>query len=221
MLQNALKRRQNAEVNSEITTDLMSLIETLDKGVAVEKTKDTITDVLSGVTKSVVEGSNTPNVKNSWKFNYDWQFELIRMLVYPLIRPLFTPKVMTVILLNTEIMGNPLELGQKIVTFNDILPYFMNIITNVIKSIKDMIVEMLFSWVIEKLTPLLTIFTLRLVMEQLEAYRKLIEDMLTACTGFNFGDNGKNSTPLSQNIQVDIDPKLEKLKQTPISNTNC
>ena len=221
MLQNALKRRQNAELNTNITSNLISQIETLDKGVAAENTKKTITNVLLDVTKSVVDGSNTPNVKNSWKINYDWQFELIRMLVYPLIRPLFTPKVMTVILLNTEIMGNPLELGEKIVTFNDILPYFMNIITNVIKSIKDMIVEMLFSWVIEKLTPLLTIFTLRLVMEQLEAYRKLIEDMLTACIGFNFGDNGKNSTPLSQNIQADIDPELEKLKQTPISNTNC
>ena len=153
------------------------------------------------------------------------------MIVYPLIRPLFTPKVMTVILLNLEIMGNPLELGKKIVTFEDILPYFMNIITNVIKSIKDMIVEMLYSWVIEKLTPMLTVFTLRIVMEQLEAYRKLIADMLTACVGAFRGGNGINfngnngnglsGSGLDQVNYVDIDPEFEKLKQTPISNTNC
>lgn len=228
MIQNALKRRQNADYNTEITNDLMSQIGVIDSGTEAENTKTTISNVLSGVTKSVVDGSSNPKVANSWKFNYDWQFELIRMLVYPLIRPLFTPKVMTIILLNTEIMGNPLELGKKIVTFNDILPYFMNIITNVIKSIKDMIVEMLYSWVIEKLTPLLTIFTLRIVMEQLEAYRKLIEDMLIACIGaynrldLNYSGSGiGNGNRLDQVNYADIDPELEKLKQTPVSNTNC
>ena len=231
MMDNAIKRRRNVGVNTETTNDLLSLITTLDSGLEAENTKTTISNVLSGVTKSIVEGDRNQNVKNGWKFNYDWQFELIRMIVYPLIRPLFTPKVMTVILLNLEIMGNPLELGRKIVSFKDILPYFMNIITNVIKTIKDMIAEMLYSWVIEKLTPMLTLFTLRVVMEQLEAYRKLIADMLTACVGafrggngINFnGNNGKrlSGSGLDQANYVDIDPEYEKLKQTPISNTNC
>lgn len=224
MLKNALTKKRNATENLDLTQELINAISTMDKGTAAEDTKTTISTVLGSVAQNIVTGGTMGQVANSWKFNYDYQFELIRMLVYPLIRPLFSPKVMTVILLNTAIMGNPLKLGENVVTFQDILPYFMNIITGVIKSIKDMIVEMLYSWVIEKLTPLLTLFSLRLIMEQLEAYRKLIEDMLIACIGsykYLRGNKNKSTSALAQADYVEIDPELEKLKQTPISNTNC
>ena len=225
MLRNAINRRRNAELNTDTVNELMTIIDSIDKVVGEEApdTKTPIASVLSGVTTRLTDPNTSRNTTNGWKFNFDWQFELIRMLVYPLVRPLFTPKVMTVILLNISIMGNPLELGKKVISFQDILPYFMNILTNVIKTIKDMIVEMLYSWVIEKLTPILTLFTLRLVMEQLEAYRKLIEDMLIACIGAykRLGGNGIGGNGIDQVDYVDIDPELEKLKQTPISNTNC
>ena len=225
MLRNAVNRRRNTELNIDTVNEFMTLIDSIDKvtGEEAPDTKTPIASILSGVTARITDPNTSQNTANGWKFNYDWQFELIRMLVYPLVRPLFTPKVMTVILLNTSIMGNPLGLGKKIVTFQDVLPYFMNIFTNVIKNIKDMIVEMLYSWVIEKLTPILTLFTLRLVMEQLEAYRKLIEDMLIACIGAykRLGGNGIGGNGIDQVNYVDIDPELEKLKQTPISNTNC
>lgn len=232
MLQNVIQKRKTGVVNEKLIGDIFDEIENIDKvqGVAAPEaeTKTRISNILSTVCNEVVNGNNTVNAQQGWKFNYDYQFELIRMLVYPLMKPLFTPKVVTVILLNTYIMGNPLELGSKILSFEDILPYFMNIMTNIVKQIKDMIIEMLYSWVIDKLTPLLTLFSLRLVMEQLEAYRKLIEDMLTACIGaynsLNFGGNktnGINGNRIDQVDYVDIDPELEKLKQTPISNTNC
>ena len=184
-----------------------------------------ITNALTELTKESKEGVNVPG---SWKLNYDYQFELIRMLVYPLIRPLFSPKVMALLLINLQIMGDPLKLIEnKAISFKDIVPYFMGIMTNIIKQIKDIINEMLYSWVIEKLTPLLTLFTLRTIMEQIEMYRQLIMDMITACSGFNLGNLGINFNKNGYNDMldnvdyVDIDPKLEELKQTPISKTNC
>jgi hypothetical protein len=88
---------------------------------------------------------------------------------------------------------------------------------NIVKQIKDMINEMLYSWVIEKLIPLLTLFTLRLLMEQIEMYRKLIMDMITACS-FKIERKGNLLDVVEY---VDIDPKLEELKQTALSKTNC
>jgi predicted Zn-dependent protease with MMP-like domain len=115
-------------------------------------------------------------------------------------------------------MGNPLKLGEKkVISFNDIKYYFSGIITNIIIQIKDMINEMLYSWVIEKLIPLLTLFTLRLLMEQIEMYRKLIMDMITACS-FKIERKGNLLDVVEY---VDIDPKLEELKQTALSKTNC
>ena len=222
MMQNALLRRQNRSVNENLSTELINEIKQIEKkGATPEENKTVISNVLTQLTREGEKGETTPN---SWKLNYNVQFELIRMFVYPLIRPLFSPKVMTLLLINLEVMGNPLELSKKVVSFDDLKPYFMNIITNIIIQIKDMINEILYSWVIEKLTPLLTMFTLRVLMEQIEMYRSLITDLLTACSigGFDFGFNSNKRRVGIDNVDyVDIDPELEKLKQTSISTTNC
>ena len=91
-----------------------------------------------------------------------------------------------------------------------------------------MINEMLYSWVIEKVTPMLTLFTLRTIMEQIEMYRQLFMEMVTASAsvnwdglGINWGGKSKDGSGLDDVQYVDINPKLEELKQTPISKTNC
>lgn len=222
MLQNALMKRKQAQYNTVLSSELIDSIKQIEKsGATFEENKTVISNVLTQLSKEAESGNNVPN---GWKFNYDFQFELIRMLVYPLIRPLFSPKVMTLILINLEVMGNPLKLGEKIITFNDVKPYFMGIITNIVVQIKDMINEMLYSWVLEKLTPLLTLFTLRLLMEQIEMYKQLIEDLLTACSfsGFSLDFNRNKKRVGIDNVDyADIDPELEKMKQTAISKTNC
>lgn len=229
MINNSIQKRRVSNKNEEIINSILDNIEQLDKVVGIaaseEETKTKISHELTTVCQSLINGDNTVQSNQGWKFNYNYQFELIRMLVYPLVRPLFSPKVMTVILINTYIMGNPLKIGEKMVTFDDITPFFMNILASVVKAIKNMIVEMLYSWVIEKLTPLLTLFSLRIVMEQLEAYKKLVQDMLIACMGaykqLNFGGNKRKGSGIDEVNYVDIDPELEKIKQTPVSNTNC
>lgn len=230
MYQNYSEKRRNGINNSDKINELIGEIKTIrDDGVAVEDTTSKISHVLTELTK---EAANENNIAGSWKFNYNYQFELIRMLVYPLIRPLFSPKVMTLLLINLDIMGNPLKLNSSInksdsikaqsISFaKDILKYFVNIIPSIVIQIKDMINEMLYSWVIEKLTPLLTLFSLRIIAEQIEAYRKLITDMITACSGFgSFKRKNKNGA-IDVVDYVDIEPQAEEMKLTPISKTNC
>lgn len=220
MLQNYSEKRRKAEESQEISKELIEQIKTIqDNGVAAENTTKTITNVLTELTKQASSGENVPG---SWKFNYNYQFELIRMLTYPLIRPLFSPKIMTLLLINLNLMGDPLKLNEKkTISYKDIMKYIIGVIPSIIIQIKDMINEMLYSWVIEKLTPMLTIFSLRIIAEQIEAYRKLLTDMITACAGFK-GFNKKIKNGMLDTVEyVDIDPEKEKLKQTSISKTNC
>jgi hypothetical protein len=220
MLQNySERRRKNIETQTKIN-DLFEQIKSIqDNGVAAENTSKTITNVLTELSKEATDGSNIPG---SWKFNYNYQFELIRMFAYPLIRPLFSPKVITLLLINLNLMGDPLKLQEKkTFSYKDIIGYIMGVIPSIIIQIKDMINEMLYSWVIEKLTPMLTIFSLRVIAEQIEAYRQLITDMITACANFKGFSNKSKNSMLDVVEYVDIDPQKEKLKQTPISKTNC
>ena len=228
MLQTYNERRRKGIESQEKINSLFNEIKTIqNNGITSEETTKTITNVLTQLSKEASGGDTVPG---SWKFNYNYQFELIRMLVYPLIRPLFSPKVVTLLLLNLNLMGDPLKLAQnKTIQPDDILKYLIKIIPSIIIQIKDMINEMLYSWVIEKLTPILTLFTLRIIAEQIETYKKLIMDMLTACANFSGfsslfnGYNGGNGTNnvIGQVDYVDIDPAKEAMKQTPISNTNC
>lgn len=222
MYQNYTEKRQNGINNSEKINQLIGEIKTIqDNGTAAENTNTIVSHVLTELTK---EASNGENITGSWKFNYNYQFELIRMLVYPLIRPLFSPKVMTLLLINLNIMGDPLKLNSgdvKTLNFKDVLKYFIGVIPSIIIQIKDMINEMLYSWVIEKLTPLLTLFSLRIIAEQIEAYRKLITDMITACIGFKGFGFKKTYEGIDYVDYVDIKPQEEEMKLTPISKTNC
>lgn len=228
MIQNSVNRKIIGNTNTETINSLLTNLDEYDNlmnnpNATEEDTKTIINSVLGTICNEVSNGNNTiqkPIV--SVGFEYDYKFELIRMLVYPLVKPLFSPKVVTLILINTYVMGDPLEMSKKIVTFDDMIPYFQSLLMNIIKQIKDIIVEMIYSWVIEKLIPLLTIFSLRVIMEQLEAYNKLIMDMLTACADVSLPSiGGNNGGPLNQANYADIDPELEKLKQTAVSNTNC
>lgn len=220
MLNNYSERRQKGIEYQEKINNLIGEIKTIDdSGIAAEETTKTISNVLTQLSKEASGGETIPG---SWKFNYNYQFELIRMLVYPLIRPLFSPKVVTLLLLNLNLMGDPLKLNNnKAINVDEILKYIVKVIPSIIIQIKDMINEMLYSWVIEKLTPILTIFTLRVIGEQIEAYKKLITDMLTACAGFSGFTLLSNNSGIGNVDYVDIDAAKEEIKQTAISKTNC
>lgn len=220
MLNNYSERRQKGIEHQEKINNLIDEIKTIDdSGIAAEETTKTISNVLTQLSKEASGGETIPG---SWKFNYNYQFELIRMLVYPLIRPLFSPKVVTLLLLNLNLMGDPLKLNNnKAINVDEILKYIVKVIPSIIIQIKDMINEMLYSWVIEKLTPILTIFTLRVIGEQIEAYKKLIIDMLTACAGFSGFTLPSNNRGIGNVEYVDIDAAKEEIKQTAISKTNC
>jgi hypothetical protein len=220
MLQNAIEQRINGQSNYYLLETMIGEINTL-KNINTDEKKQTITNVLNNVKNATQNGEGT---KNSWKLNYDYQFELIRMLCYPLVKPLFSPKVMVLILINLYVMGNPLKLSNSLknnnknIVFDDIKPYIMGALTNIIVQIKDIINEILFSWVIEELTPLLSLFSLRLLMEQIEMYRLLLQDMLSACIGFK---GNKNNVGIGNVEYVDIYPELEDMKKTVNSIINC
>lgn len=222
MLKNGVNRRKAAQTNLPIVQELYTELDILDNpNATLQERTTTIKNALDTLT---LEGSSPQKSPNGWNFEWDYQLELLRMLVYPLIRPLFSPKVMTLLLINFELMGNPLEAKDGKISFKDVLPHFKGIIFNIALQLKDIIVEMLYSWVIDKLAPLISLFTLRTMMEQLDMYRRLITEMISACASLvplNLFNYNKKMVGIDTVNYVDIDPVQEQLKQTAVSTTNC
>jgi hypothetical protein len=139
------------------------------------------------ISKALNEISATPakDPSASWSFgvSYDWGFELMRMLVYPFVRPLFTPKVIFLLMVNKKIMGS-LE-DVKNLDVNTIVEDLMNglffIIKDIIVKLKDMLIDMFLNWILKKLAPLLALFTARILLEALTMYKDLLFEIFNAC----------------------------------------
>lgn len=221
----AIYKEEISNINQTEIEQQLLLLEDFDKQknstaeLVKNDAESVVNDTLNKAKDKLLDNNLSLKGGSNFVFEYNYEFEIIRMFVYPLVKPLFSPKVITLLLINTYVMGNPLEIGEKIITFEQLKPFLNNILVSVIKQVKDIILELIYSFVIEKLTPLLTLFSLRLVLEQLEAYRELLTNLIEALLKIRI--NGNNGTQIDEVRYVDIDPQMEKQKQTPINTNNC
>lgn len=165
--------------------DAINKLTGITENSSLEENKTVISDILYDITATPAKD---PEVEIAFNMSYDWQTELLRMLVYPLVRPLFSPKILFLLAVNKKIMGS--------VSLEDIGDYFANIMTglwNIIKDVivkvKDMLVELLFDYVMKKLKPLLELFASRLLAETLKTYKDLLMQLLESCA-IGWNNNG-------------------------------
>jgi hypothetical protein len=74
--------------------------------------------------------------------------------------------------INAQVMGNTIP------SFNEFIYGIFNIIKNLIKQIKDLLLDYIFKWLVEKLKALLQLFASQILLETLSEYRALLEIML-------------------------------------------
>lgn len=179
MLENSEKNRFNIINNNNFSSDPTKVLNNL-TGITNNSTliedKTSIKRTLYDLT---VTPAKDPQVEENLKLDYDWTFELLRMLAYPLIRPLFTPKVMFLLILNKKIMGNISD--SKSIEISDLLGALFNLIKDIIIKLKDLLVEMLVDFILKKIKPLLALFASKLLMETLNVYKSLLEEILEKC----------------------------------------
>lgn len=135
-------------------------------------------------------------------FGYDTGLlaALLRAIIYPIVRVIFSPKVMLMFYINAQVMGNTIP------SFNDFIYGIFNIIKNLIKQIKDLLLEYIFKWLVEKLKVLLQLFASQILLETLSEYRALLEIMLDCIFWFK---TNKVLTAIDDVNYADIIPTKE------------
>lgn len=219
MLEKSEQNRHNVIYNgNEFYTvnpnDILNQLSGITSTSTLQEDKSVITKTLNDV---IATPAQDPSATISGKIEYDWQFELLRMLVYPFIRPLFTPKVLFLLLVNKKIMGSLSDLenvnGDKLL--DSLYNSIFYIIKDIIVKLKDLLVDMMLSYILKKLAPLIALCASRLLMETLQVYKDLLNQILDNCV-FGWGD----SNPLIGNIDnvnyADIIPT-----QTEPNQSNC
>lgn len=185
MLEKSEKNRYNVvkgtdgyyEVN---TNDILKNLNGVNSSSELVSDKSAIKKTFRDITATAAQD---PSSTVGFGISYDWEFELMRMLVYPFVRPLFTPKVIFLLLVNKKVMGSFTE-NDAIdldTLLNDLMNSLFAIIKDIAKRLKDLIIEMMINYVLEKLSPLIALFTSRLLLESLKAYKDLLEEILKNC----------------------------------------
>ena len=183
MLEEAERSRHNI-INSNgknIETDPQAILDRL-TGITSEST---LNEDIATIKKTLTEVSDTANGDNigsselSLDINYNWGSELIRMFIYPLVRPLFSPKVILLLLVNKKIMGG-LEDYENL-NWDDLLSALFRIIAEAVIKIKNMLMDMFLSWIMREIAPLLGLFASRILLEALKMYKDLLLEILSGC----------------------------------------
>lgn len=148
--------------------------------------QSTLNEDIATIQTTLTEALNktAPNDSYSdsgWKLSYDFGFELMRMLAYPFVRPLFTPKVIFLLMVNKKIMGSFDDITDTDDIVNDLTNGLLWIVKDIIVQLKNMLLDMFLSWILQKLTPLLALFASRLLLEALQMYKDLLLEILSGC----------------------------------------
>ena len=185
MLEKSEQNRYNIVNNGSgfVETDPSKVLDRL-TGITMSSTlvedKTVISETLNDL---IVKPAQDPSGTVSYGLGADWSFNFLQMLVYPFIRPLFTPKVIFLLLVNKKIMGSLEDIEN--INVDEIVENLINglfyIIKDIIIKLKDMLVDMLMELIMEKIKPLLELFASRLLMETLKMYKDLLEQLLEAC----------------------------------------
>lgn len=185
MLEKAELNRYNMHDNGnglhEISAqNVLDQLNNISSTATLNENKTAITKVLNEITASPGQDARA---EYSLGVSYDWSFELMRMLVYPFVRPLFTPKVIFLLMVNKKIMGSLDD--NKMIDSNSVIEDLMNglfiIIKDIIVKLKDLLVDMFLSYVLKKLSPLLALFASRILLETLTMYKDLLSQILGSC----------------------------------------
>ena len=196
MLEESERNRHNLVFNGDETfevnaRDILNQLSGITSNSELVKDKAIIKQTINEAEYSL---RTDPSVEVGLGLNVDWGFDLLRSLIYPFVRPLFTPKVIFLLLVNKKIMGQideTLDLNKLI---NDLLSSLFIIIKDIITKLKDLLIDVLLQFIIEKLTPILALFASKLLLESLKLYKDLLESLLKDCsiTLFKFGNNRIN-----------------------------
>lgn len=203
-----------------VSVDPSSILNKL-TGITNESTLETNKTIISEVINelSVTPGKNS-EIETQINFNYDFGVELMRMLVYPFVRPLFSPKILFLLVLNKKVMGSiEDDYGEYTkLSLENVLTDLLGILKEIILKIKDYIVDLLLKHVLDKLTPLLQLFASRLLAETLKMYKDLLKQIFECFAGgfdaFNFGNNNNSGLNDANINYADIIPTQVEPEQS-------
>lgn len=162
------------------------------------KQSDNLIEQQASITKTLEEimaiAASPASITDECKFSFGLNFikDFIMQTVTQIVLQVLSPKVAILYQINGAIMGTNVD---NIKSWENFLKNFQNVLFNIIKQVKDIIVEELYKFVMAQLKPLLELMIAKIALETVMYYKELIEQLLFGCfalPGFSGASNNTN-----------------------------
>jgi len=139
--------------------------------------QESIENALGEVATTV---ASPASITDECKFSFGLNFikDFIMQTVTQIVLQVLSPKVAILYQINGAIMGTNVD---NMKSWENFLKNFQNVLFNIIKQVKDIIVEELYKFVMAQLKPLLELMIAKIALETVMYYKELIEQLLLDC----------------------------------------
>ena len=167
------------------------------------------------ITQAKVSVTEGVDEKDKYAVGYNFAFDLVENLVQAIVQAVLSPKVLLILMVNQKIVGN------TNFSYVDPLKMMRQIITSLVKEVRDLVVQELLKLVMEQLEPIIQMMSSALVLEQMNDYADIINDIIKNCPSIWFKFKNKLQDTTLDNVDyADIDVPTEEEKDKPNTN-NC
>lgn len=196
-MESELKRAQMMPFGEgSITTDvnrkeIIDLINNFGDAATLEESIDSFKKLVNQTTGYILNPGTDPYDKTSveWSASFDIITQFIKQLMNVIVQSLLSPKVLLMIMMNTELCGQDALYNLKNMSIEKVLQQMSGLITSIVKEIRDLILKQLLEFVMSKLSLILAQFAIKLTLEQAEDFRRIMKRLLEECLfSFTRGD---------------------------------
>ena len=212
LLEESIKKHKGiyAYNDQNLQFDYSSIIDSIndiDNSATLQEQINNISNVFSQISAIPAQNGSIES-KDKFTFGFNIIMEIIDQTITQIVMQVLSPKVAILFQINQYIMG---DIDPESQTWNNgwenFLKNFENVIVETIKQIKEIILQQLFAFLIEKLTPLLSLFVSKLLLETINDYVVLLKQLVNMCgLGWFTGSGNKNELAIDNVNYADIVP---------------
>lgn len=190
-----LKRAQMMPFGDSSTTtdlnrnDIIDLINNFGDAATLEESVDSFKKLVNQTTGYIINNGSDPYDKTNVTASFDIITGFLKQLMNVIVQSLLSPKVLLMIMINTELCGQGALYNLKNMSIDKVLQQMSGLITAIIKEIRDLILKQLLEFVMSRLSIILAQFAIELSLEQAENFRRIMMRLLEECWfSFTRGD---------------------------------
>lgn len=169
----------NGEQNNSISIKPEEIFESLNgisEAASLEEQRTIIEGALTEISKTL--STTHEDEKTNLNFNIQMNFidNIINELTSVIVSSLISPKLYLLLAINFKLMGVP---GMP--DIKSFMAMSKNMLIQIIRMIRDLIIKFLLDYLMELLKPLIEMLSAKMVVESVQYYKTLIEQLIKAC----------------------------------------